>query len=275
MRTKIIVEIASCHNGDIRMAKALIRAASDAGADIVKFQSWKASDVKNSDPDKARYEELEFKDEWHKEVIDYCHELKVEFLTTIYDRKRIPFLKSLGLDSIKVASYNLNNYELLKELKKSFKKIYLSMGGAFPEEIKKAIRILKGHDVTLLHCILAYPTSLDQVNLGKIEWLKKLGFKVGWSDHTIGVEASKVAIAMGVDVVERHFTLSRYLPQTKHRNALKGNLVTTHEIAIEPHELKIVCDYARLVEKIRGDGGIQPLPIEIGSKKKYEGRLGN
>ncbi len=277
MRTKIIAEIASCHNGDLRMAKALVRAAAEAGVDVVKFQSWRASDVKDSDPDKKRYQELEFRDEWHKEIIAYCKECGVEFLTTIFDIKRIPFLKSLGLDSVKVASYDMKSYRLLEELKKNFKKIYVSTGGSYPEEVKKAAEVLKGHDFTMLHCVLAYPTPLEQANLAKINWLKQFTKSVGFSDHTFGTEAAKVAIAMGVDVVEKHFTLSRYMPQTLHSTSTDPNKkqTTTHEIAIEFHEMKEICDYAKLVEKIKGSGDTQPLKVEMGPREKYSGRLGN
>lgn len=277
MKTKIIAEIASCHNGSMNMAKALVKAAADAGVDVVKFQSWKASDVKDDDPDKERYKELEFKDEWHKEIIEYCRQVGVEFLTTVFDIKRIPFLKSLGLDSIKVASYDMKSYKLLEELKKHFKKIYVSTGGSYPEEIKKAAEVLKGHDFTFLHCVLAYPTPLEQANLAKIDWLRQFTKSVGFSDHTFGTDAAKVAIAMGVYVVEKHFTLSRYLPQTLHKTSTdpKKKATTTHEIAIEFHELKEICDYAKLVEKIRGKGNIEPLEVEMGPREKYTGRLGN
>ena len=277
MKTKIIAEIASCHNGDIRMAKALVKAAAEAGVDVVKFQSWKASDVKDNDPDKERYHELEFRDEWHTEIINYCNEWGVEFLTTVFDIKRIPFLKSLGLNSAKVASYDCKNQEFLKALKENFSKLYVSTGGSYPEEIERASEVLKGHDFTLLHCVLAYPTPLDKVNMDKVNWLARLAPSVGWSDHSMGTEASKLAIAKGVDVVERHFTLSRHMPQTGHSTSTDPNKgqTTTHEIAIEPHELKEVCDYAKLVEKMRGDGNLQPLDVEMGPREKYTGRLGN
>ncbi|HWQ95843.1 MAG TPA: N-acetylneuraminate synthase family protein [Candidatus Methylomirabilis sp.] len=275
MRTKIIAELASCHNGNPDMAKALVRAASEAGVDIVKFQSWKASDVKDTDPDKKRYEQLEFRDEWHRDMISYCRQCGIEFLTTVFDIKRIPFLRSLGQDSIKVASYDMKNYRLLSELKKNFKKIYVSTGGSYPEEIQKAAEILKGHDYTLLHCVLSYPTPFDQANLAKIDWLRQFAPSVGFSDHTGGTEAAKVAIAMGIDVLEKHFTLSRFLPQPLHTTSTEPDKkpTTTHEIAIEFNELKEICDHAKLVEKIKGDGSTQPKSFELPVREKYTGRL--
>lgn len=277
MKTQIIAEVASCHNGSLDMAKALVRAAADAGADIVKFQSWKASDVKGTDPDKKRYEQLEFRDEWHGEIIRCCRDHNIGFLTTIFDIRRIPFLKSLGLDSIKVASYDLKSFVLLEELRKNFKKIYVSTGGSYPDEVEKAVGILKGHDVTFLHCVLSYPTPLEHANLGRIRWLRTLAPSVGYSDHTDGTEAAKLAMAMGVDCLEKHFTLDRRTPQILHSTSTDPGRkkTTTHEFAIEPEGLREICRHARLVEQMMGTGNPEPLPIELGTMEKYTGRLGH
>nr|MBA4405232.1 hypothetical protein [Nanoarchaeum sp.] len=276
MLTKIIAELSSCHNGNLDLAKALVRAAADAGVDVVKFQSWKASDVKSTDPDKKRYEQLEFRDEWHREMIEYCNQRNVEFLTTIFDINRIDFLKSLGLDSIKVASYDLKSYRLLDALRNNFSKIYVSTGGSHPDEVAHASEVLKGHDFTLLHCVLMYPTPLERANLSRIEWLRQYSNSVGYSDHTLGTEAAKAALTMGIDVLEKHFTLSRYLPQPTHNTTTDGKRkpTTTHEVAVEFDELKEICDYAKLANQMRGYGRIDMWDEEILSRDKYTGRLG-
>lgn len=269
--------MASCHNGDLEIAKALVRAATTAGADIIKFQSWKSKDVRDSDPDKKRYESLEFKDEWHSEIMEYCRGLKVEFLTTIFDKNRIPFLKALGLQTVKVASYDCRNTDFLKLLRDHFPSIIVSTGGTYPEEVALAAKTLAGHDYTFMHCVLAYPTPLEHANLGRMKWLQEFAPKVGYSDHTEGAEAGKIAIAMGAYYVEKHFTLSRFLPQALHKTTTdtSARAITTHEIAAEFPVLKELCDYARLAETIIGNGSMLPISLELGPREKYSGRLGN
>jgi len=275
-KTKIIAEMASCHNGDINLAKAMIRAAADAGVDIVKFQSWQAGKVSEKDPDKKRYEKLELSDEDHIILAKECKKYGVEFLTTCYDLDRIPFLKSLKLDTIKVSSVNLKEEKFLKELAKNFKHIIVSTGMSKKEEIEKAVKILSklGVKFTVLHCVALYPTPLEKANLEKINWLKKIAPSVGYSDHTLGVDASIVALGMGIDVLEKHFTLSRYLPQDTHTTREGSKAITTHEIASEPHEFKQICDWARKSEMIMGDGHLEMEPEEEMTRKKYTGRFG-
>lgn len=274
MKTKIIAEIASSHNGDIDLARAMICAAAESGADIVKFQSWRAKNVADSDPDKRRYEKLELSDDDHRILIEACNQAGVEFLTTCFDIDRIPFLKSLGLRSIKVPSVNLKEPKLLKELVKNFEHVFISTGMSTVEEIKNAIDILSSTKYTIMHCVAIYPTPLEKANLKKIDWLKQFSPSVGYSDHTIGIEAPIVALSMGIDYLEKHFTLSRYLPQDTHTTADGSRPITTHAIACEPHELKQICDWAKNIEMIRGDGRLEMYPEEQLTRKKYTGRLG-
>ncbi len=274
MKTKIIAEIASSHNGDMELAKAMIRAAADAGADIVKFQSWQAKNVADTDPDKKRYEKLELSDDNHLALIQECKKVGVEFLTTCFDIERIPFLKSLGLKKIKVPSVNLKEPRLLEALAKNFEHIFIATGMSNVEEIENAVKILSGTKYTIMHCVSVYPTPLAMANLKKIDWLKKLSPSVGYSDHTIGVEAPIVAMGMGIDYLEKHFTLSRYLPQDTHVTADGTRPITTHSIACEFHELKEICDWSKKIEKIHGDGHLEMYPEEELTRKKYTGRLG-
>lgn len=276
MRTQIIAEIASSHNGDIELGKALIKAAAEAGVDFVKFQSWQAKNVAAGDPDKARYEQLELADEAHFVLKKECDKYNVQFLTTVFDLERIDFLVKLGINSVKVASVDLKHTKLLKALKGKFEHIILSTGMSRPDEVKSAVEVFKGQKITLLHCVSLYPTPADKVNLGRMLWLKSFCGSVGYSDHTSGPEVSKLAIAMGAEYIEKHFTLSRYLPQPVHKTTVKegAKAITTHEIADEPEVFKDICVYAKFVEMIKGEGRIDMWEEESFVREQYTGRLG-
>ncbi len=275
MKTKIIAEIASSHNGDMELAKSMIQAAAEAGADIVKFQSWQAKNVADSDPDKKRYEGLELSDADHEMLIAECDRLGVEFLTACFDIERIPFLKSLGLKSIKVPSVNLKEPKLIKALVENFEHVFVATGMSTVGEIENAIKVLSdAKKYTIMHCVAIYPTPLEKANLKKLEWLKKFSSSVGYSDHTMGIEAPIVAMSMGIEYLEKHFTLSRYLPQETHTTADGSKPITTHSFASEPHEFKQICDWAKKIDVIHGDGGLEMNPEEELTRKKYTGRLG-
>ncbi len=277
MKTKIIAEIASSHNGDLELAKAMIKAAAEAGVDYVKFQSWQAKNVKDNDPDKARYKKLELSDLAHRELINECKKYGVKFLTSIFDRGRIPFLKGLGLDTIKIPSTYCKSEEMLKECGKNFKTVIVSTGMSHPEEVELATKVLKGHDYALLHCVSIYPLPKNKVNLKRMIWLQSLAPKWGLSDHYQGSEASKIAIAMGADFIEKHFTLSRHLPQAFHKTSddKKAKPITTHLIADEPGVFKEICDWRDLVAEMMGDGNRGMFKEELSVRKKYTNRLGN
>ena len=277
MRTQIIAEIASSHNGDMELAAALIKSAAEAGVDYVKFQSWQAKNVSDNDPDKQRYEQLELSDEAHFILMKECQRNNVRFMTTVFDLNRIDFLQKLGLDIIKVASVDLKHTKLLKALKGKFEHIILSTGMSTPDEVKNAVETLKGQKITLFHCVSLYPTPADKINLDRMLWLKSFCHSVGYSDHALGSEASKLAIAMGAEYIEKHFTLSRYLPQPVHKTSVKEGVkaITTHEIADEPLVFKEICEYAKFVKQARGQGRIDMWDEEMPVRLKYTGRLGN
>ena len=273
----VIAEIASSHNGDLELARAMIKAAAEAGVDYVKFQSWQAKNVKDNDPDKRRYEKLELSDSAHEELIKECKRHRVNFLTSIFDRGRIPFLKSLGLDIIKIPSTYCKSEEMLKECKKNFKTVIVSTGMSHPKEVELAAKMLKGHDYAFLHCASIYPLPKNKVNLKRMIWLQTLAPKWGLSDHYQGSEASKIAIAMGANFIEKHFTLSRHLPQALHKTSddKKAKPITTHLIADEPWVFKEICDWRDLVVEMMGDGQKEMFSEELLVRKKYSGRLGN
>jgi sialic acid synthase SpsE len=280
MKTKIIVEIASCHNGDLEMAKALIRSASENGADIVKFQDWRSSNVLENDPDKQRYELYQFPDEWYPILIDYCRECGVEFLTTCFNVDRVEFLAKLGLKKIKLASISLTNTELLMMAGLFFEEVILSTGMQSREEIENAIDILttNAQKFAILHCVANYPTRPEDANLERINEIRKLlpeYASVGYSDHSLDLDVAKTALCMDIEYIEKHFSLSRDLPQIKHQMYKDGLMVTTHEISINPEELLELSKWRDKVYVIYGDGKFIINDIEKKIKERYNKRYGN
>ena len=281
MRTKIIAEIASCHNGDKDLAKVIIDAAARKGADLVKFQDWRASNVPKGDPDKQRYERYEFKEEWYPELIAHCHSRGVEFLTTCFNADRAEFLASLGLKTIKLASISLTNRDLLMAAGANFEHVILSTAMHGIEEIQEAIDLMESNakHFTVMHCVANYPLPPEDANLLKIQKLSEIltGAQyadIGYSDHSLDLDVAKTAIAMGVSYLEKHFSLSRHLPQSPHQMYKGGPMVTTHEVSIEPHELKILSEWRDKVAIMVGDGNLENNKVEKAIRSRYDQRYG-
>lgn len=273
-KIRIIAEIASCHNGDVELAKKMIKAVAETGVDIVKFQSWQSKNVSDNDSDKKRYESLELSDESHYILKEECEKNGVEFLTTCYDGNRIDFLKKLGLKKIKVASTDLKHFNFLKKLRENFEEVIVSSGMSTEEEIKKAIDILKGGKYTIMHCVSVYPCPLEKANMAKLIWLKKNTDSIGYSDHTQGVESAVFSMGMGVEYIEKHFTIDRNMKQTAHTTGEGLKPITTHSIADEPEVFKELCQWRDKYEVALGEGSLDLLPEEKLTREKYTGRLG-
>lgn len=215
-KTTLIADVSSNHMGDMALAKAMIEAAAQAGVDTVKFQSWRADSLRKDFPDYAatyaRHKKTQLSDEDHHALIEHCRAHKVEFLTTCFDLSRVDFLASLGLKRIKVASPDCGSVRLITALMKKFPQLLISTGMSTEAEVKKAVEITRGHDVVFFHCVSIYPAPLDKTNLARMAWLRDLGVRVGFSDHSLGTSAAKAAMARGAEFVEKHYTLSRRLP---------------------------------------------------------------
>lgn len=273
-KIKIIAEIASCHNGDIKLAKKMVQEAAKTGVDIVKFQSWQSKNVDDLDPDKKRYESLELSDEAHHILKKECEKNRVEFLTTCYDENRINFLKKLGLKKIKVASTDLKHFNFLEKLRDNFEEVIVSTGMSTEEEILKAVDILKKGKYTIMHCVSVYPCPLEKANLSKLNWLKTISDSVGYSDHTQGIEAAMFSMGMGVKYIEKHFTIDKNMVQAPHSVGKGIRPITTHSIADEPEVFKEICQWRDKYEIALGTGNLNLLPEEKLTREKYTGRLG-
>jgi len=273
-KTIIIAEAGVNHNGDIETAKKLIDAAADAGVDYVKFQTFKADRVVSPSAKKAKYQfdndsskddsqlnmlkKLELSDADHKELISYCKSKNISFFSTAFDEKGVYYLSSLNFDMLKIPSGELTNYPYLRAIAQTGLPVILSTGMANLEEIEKSINVLvfngtKKSEITVLHCNTEYPTPMKDVNLRAMLSIKdNLDIKIGYSDHTLGIEVPTAAVALGAKIIEKHFTLDRTLPGPDHAASL------------EPDELKAMVKAIRNIElAISGNGVKKPSESEI------------
>lgn len=243
----IIAEAGCNHNGELKLAKKLIDIAKRAKADAVKFQSFKVEELAVKNAPKANYAisntkfyktqyemqsklQLSFNDQL--KLLKYCKKKRIKFLSSSFDVQSTEDLKKMNLDIIKIPSGEITNLPNLIKIGSLKKKIILSTGMSTIREIKQAIKILnqKGtnqKDITLLHCTTDYPAKLKDINLLAIRQLKKIfNMKVGYSDHTNGIEVSIAAAALGASVIEKHITLSRELEGPDHYASLEENEFT-------------------------------------------------
>ena len=279
--TKIICEFASSWNGDLDLMEAMIKAVSENGGSICKLQDYRAKNVPNGDPDKARYEKYQMKDSYYPQFIKWCVEYNIEPLVTCFNKDRVKFLANLGLKKVKIASISMTNTELLMEAGANFEELIVSTAMHSKEEIEKVIDFLStnAQKFTIMHCVGNYPLNPQDANLNRIDELKKMteGIEqasVGYSDHSLDLSVSAVAMSKGIKYLEKHFSLSRYLPQIKHQMFEGGPLVTTHEVSIEPHELQELSILRDAIEIINGDNEFQINETEQKIKDRYENRYG-
>ena len=259
MRT-IIAELCQNHNGDLSLMKEMVWAAAEAGATYAKVQSMLADDLSFRErfeegqwegerqvaikrPYRAEYERLkpmDLSDEAHGLFVEECRKAGIQPLTTIFSRSRIPFVASLGMEAVKVASYDCGSLPMLRELRQSFPYLIVSTGATLDDEIEAAAEVLAGQRFSFLHAVTIYPTPLDELHLKRMAYLRQLTPSVGLSDHTLvardGIKASVVAMSLGADVIERHFTL---LAVDKTRDG---------PVSIRPAELQQLVQLSRLGE---------------------------
>ena len=233
----IIAEAGVNHNGDIEKAKMLIKKARETGCDAVKFQAWTAEKLVTRDAKKAEYQIKNTKEQgtqyemlkklelnFNEMIIlyKYCKKKKIEFISTPYDVENAKFLKSIGMQIFKTASADLNDYFLHKYLSSIKRTIIISTGMADLKEIKTCLKRYKNKkDLILLHCVSCYPTPTKILNLNNIETLKNsFNLRIGFSDHSKGMEAAIIAVSKGAQVIEKHFTLNKRMKGPDHASSL-------------------------------------------------------
>jgi N,N'-diacetyllegionaminate synthase len=266
----IIGEAGVNHNGSLEIAKKLIDVAVDAGCDCVKFQTFKGDNVVSRFAEKAAYQnettnsnesqlemlrKLELSEAMHLQLIDYCLEKNITFLSTPFDLDSIDLLQRLNIFAWKIPSGEITNLPYLIKIARTGKPIFLSTGMSILEEVKKAVEILeeKGSgEVTVLHCNTEYPTPYEDVNLKAMLTIRDaLGVNVGYSDHTPGIEVPIAAVAMGATVIEKHFTLDKNMEGPDHKASL------------DPIEFTVMVRAIRNIEKVLGSGKKVPSLSEI------------
>lgn len=279
MHTYIIAEAGVNHNGSLDLAFKLIDAAVDSKADAVKFQTFKAERLVIKNAPKAEYQKkttsveenqyemlrkLELSDDDHYRLADYCRNKGIAFLSSAFDLESISFLNKMGLEIFKIPSGEITNLLYLRAIGSLNKRVIISTGMSDIGEIEDALGILTESgtvrdNVTVLHCNSEYPTPFEDVNLRAMLTIKKaFNVKVGYSDHTPGIEVPIAAVALGAEVIEKHFTLDRKMEGPDHKASL------------EPYELSRMVEAIRNVERSLGNGIKTPSPSE--SKNKNIGR---
>jgi N,N'-diacetyllegionaminate synthase len=275
MKVLIIAEAGVNHNGDLGIAKALIDVAAESGADLVKFQTFSADRLVTENAAKADYQridsdnselqqvmlrKLELSESMHHELIAHCALKGIGFFSTGFDIESVNFLVSIGQELFKVPSGEITNLPYLRHIGKLGKEVILSTGMSNMDEIENAVRALEESGtprtkIVVLHCTTAYPAPISDVNLRAMQSISsKLGVDIGYSDHTLGIEISLAAVALGAVVIEKHFTLDRTLPGPDHKASL------------EPKELKSMIEGVRKIEEALGNGIKRLMPSEISNR---------
>ncbi|MBR5166487.1 MAG: N-acetylneuraminate synthase [Salinivirgaceae bacterium] len=261
----IIAEAGVNHNGSIEIAKQLIDKAVEAGVDIIKFQTFKSEklvsksakqadyqkkNLNNSDNDSqlSMLKKLELSDSDHNQLIEYCNKKNIKFFSTAFDFESIDYLHSINIGLWKIPSGEITNYPYLKKIAQFGEPVILSTGMCEIEDISAALKVLMDNGlskdkISILHCNTEYPTPFKDVNLLAMNELKeRFGVRVGYSDHTNGIEVPIAAVALGAEIIEKHFTLDRNMEGPDHKASL------------EPHELKAMVSAIRNIELALGSG---------------------
>lgn len=272
MKCLVIAEAGINHNGDASVAVELVKAAADAGADIVKFQSFITSrsiarhapkadyQIQNTGGSESQYEmvrQLELSANDHREIVEASRVAGIEFLSTAFDEESLAMLLELGIPLIKIPSGEITNVPFLRHIGSLGKSVILSTGMANLGEVECALEALESSgttrkQVTILHCNSEYPSPMTDVNLrAMLSMREAFGVAIGYSDHTRGIEIPIAAVTLGAEVIEKHLTLDRSMPGPDHKASL------------EPSEFTAMVKAIRNIELALGDGIKRPSPSEI------------
>jgi N,N'-diacetyllegionaminate synthase len=265
----IIAEAGVNHNGDPNVARKMVDAAVQSGADAIKFQTFKADRLTTLAAPKAEYQlhitdatesqyemlcKLELPDESYGELMDYCTTRDILFMSTPFDEESADLLADLGMLVFKTPSGELTNLPFLAHIARKDRPMIISTGMSCLGEVEAAVNAIEkivNHNIVLLHCVSDYPANPKDVNLRAMQTMAKaFDLLVGYSDHTLGTEIALAAVVMGASVIEKHFTLDRSLTGPDHRASL------------EPDELKSLVSSIRIVESALGNGRKEPTACE-------------
>ena len=263
--TKLIAEIGWNHMGDMTLAKDMIWAAKESGCDFAKFQTWSVDRLKpgvwDTDGRREIYEKAELDLDKHLDLKNYCDEIGIGFMSSVFSIQDAELLRQVVTDYVKIPSFESRNEELINYCNDNFDKLLISTGTSNLDEIKLSVHNLNYHKYSLLHCVSSYPCDFDIVNLPRINSLSDLSKSVGFSDHTQGIEASVLSLSYGVDYIEKHFTIDNDLPGRDNK------------FAILPNEMKRLSEYIKIANKVLKNKGSDFQDCEMDSRTNYTGRF--
>ncbi len=261
---KLIAEIGWNHMGSITLAEKMVKAAKNSGADYAKFQTWRVKNLKpgpwDKDGRRQIYEKAELNKDDYTKLNKICNKYKIKFLTSLFNHSDYELIKHLKKNTIKIPSPENRNKQLLKFTSNKFKNIFLSTGASKISEIKKSLKLLNKNNVTVMHCVSSYPCLDEQANLSRINKIKTISKNIGLSDHTNDILSSVVSLGLGINLIEKHFTIDNKLPGRDNK------------FAILPKQL---LELSRIIERYKKFNIISKekfIPQEIEIRKIYSGR---
>ena len=262
--TKIIAEIGWNHMGDMDLAKKMIYEANDSGADIVKTQTFDVSRLKpgpwDSDGRREIYEKAQLSLEQHNESKNYSNDIGIQFISSVFSIADAKLLEQVEIDMVKIPSMESRNTELIDYCSRKFDTVLISTGTSSWNEIRVNTSRIRDSKLVLLHCVSAYPCNFDMINLPRIKDLQKLSLSVGFSDHTLGVEASILSLGYNIDYIEKHFTVDNDLPGRDNK------------FAILPNQLKKLKKYVDIFSMVNLNHGSDYQECEEETREIYSGR---
>jgi len=264
MTCKVIAEIGWNHMGDMVLAKEMISAAADSGADFAKFQTWSVNNLKNGQWDNDGrleiYKKSELTQDQHLELIQFCSSKNIDFLTSAFNINDVDWLSKMDIKNIKIPSHEVYNKSLIEKVDGLFDEVFISTGAALWDEVKSIPSLVKKSKLCLFHCVSSYPCQAENVNLKRIHELRKINPCVGYSGHFFGIEDAVLSLCYDVGYVEKHFTIDRALPGRD------------NEFAILPDELKALVGYCKNYDSMNIDNGTDFQLCEKDVFNNYRGR---
>jgi len=264
MQIIVIAEIGWNHMGDMDLAKKMVVAAKESGADFAKFQTWSVKNLKSGPWDTDGrldiYKQAELTQEQHRDLADFCGGVGIRFLTSVFNIKDVAWLPGISDEAIKVPSHEVHNAALMKALDGQFKRVFVSTGAASWDEVRNIPNVFSQSNLTLLHCVSAYPCPAERVNLPRMTSLRELCGSVGYSGHYFGTDDAIAAMGMGATVIEKHFTLDRDLPGRDNK------------FAILPDDMKKICEFRDAFQQMNVSLGESSQDCEQDIIDTYRGR---
>tara|TARA_B100000579_G_scaffold436696_1_gene463474 strand:+ start:336 stop:1139 length:804 start_codon:yes stop_codon:yes gene_type:complete len=264
MKINLIAEIGWNHMGDMDLAEKMIISAKKSGADYCKFQTWSEKNLKPGPWDKDGRREIYIKagltEEKHHKLKKICNEQNVNFLTSVFNEKDLPFVSKINPDIVKIPSHEIHNLSLIEKASELFSKVLVSTGAARWSEVENISKITNKNKIVLMHCVSAYPCNLENINFPRLEKLKTMSNEIGYSGHYSGIDDAFAAITLGACYIEKHFTTDKELPGRDNK------------FAILPADFASISKFRDSYLKMNLDKGLDLQECEKDIYNNYRGR---